>query len=108
MLRRMFTLILAAGALLTNSLYAQKAKPLTNDDVVAMLKGGLGESTVISAINSQDTNFDISANALLQLKKNGATPKIMDAVLAAAKGRAVKLSEASADASTGKQRVVEN
>jgi hypothetical protein len=68
MLRQIFTLILAAGALLTSTLQAQNGpKPLTNDDVVAMVKGGLGESTVISAIGSQDTNFDISATALLQL-----------------------------------------
>lgn len=108
MLRRIFTLILVAGALLTSGLQAQNGpKPLTNDDVVAMVKGGLGESTVISAIGSQDTSFDISATALLQLKKNGVTPKIMDAILAATKNKTAN-GQASADAITVKQKVVDN
>jgi hypothetical protein len=38
------------------------AKPLTNEDVVAMVKGGLGESTIVSAIQSQESSFDVSAN----------------------------------------------
>jgi len=59
-------------------------KPLTNDDVVAMFKGGLGESIIIGAIQSQDTNFDISATGLLQLKKSDIPAKIMDAVINAA------------------------
>jgi hypothetical protein len=67
------------------SAFGQTAPPaLTNDDVISMFKGGLGESTIISAIQSQDTNFDISAMGLLQLKKSGVPPKIMDAVISAA------------------------
>jgi hypothetical protein len=108
MLRQIFTLILAAGALLTSSLQAQNGpKPLTNDDVVAMVKGGLGESTVISAIGSQDTNFDISATALLQLKKNGVTPRIMDAVLVATKSKTTN-AQVPRDALVLKQKVVDN
>jgi hypothetical protein len=49
-----------------------------------MFKGGLGESTIINAIQSQDANFDISAKGLLQLKKASVPPRIMDAVISAA------------------------
>lgn len=58
-------------------------KPLTNADLIAMFKGGLGESTIVSAIQSQDTDFDISASGLLQLKKGGVPSKVMDAVIGA-------------------------
>lgn len=109
MFRRIFMVIVAATALLTSSLQAQSGqKPLTNEDVVAMVKGGFGETTVISTIGSQDTSFDISAGALLQLKKNGVTPKVMDAVLAATKAKAARVPDASADAIMVKQKVVEN
>lgn len=60
------------------------SKPLTNDDVVAMVKGHLGDNTVISAIQSQDSNFDVSAAALLKLNQAGVKPGVMDAMIAAA------------------------
>jgi len=62
----------------------QAPKALSNDDVITMYKGGLGENTVIAAIQSQETNFDISAKGLLQLKKAGIPTKVMDAVVSAA------------------------
>jgi curli biogenesis system outer membrane secretion channel CsgG len=62
---------------------AQAPKALSNDDVVMMYKGGLGESTVISAIQSQETNFDITAKGLLQLKKSGIPTKVIDTMVAA-------------------------
>src|SRR5437868_808492 len=66
------------------ALAQNNTKPLTNDDVVAMVKGGLPENTVINAINAQDSNFDVSATALIKLKQQGINSKIMDAMLAAA------------------------
>ena len=55
----------------------QTASPaLTNEDVLCMFKGELGESTIISAIQSQETNFE----GLLELKKGSVPSKIMDAV----------------------------
>ena len=77
----------------------QAPTALSNDDVITMYKGGLGESTVISAIQSQDTNFDISAKGLLQLKKAGIPPKIVDAVVTAT-GKRKAAQEAAAQAQT--------
>jgi len=66
-----------------------------------MYKGGLDSPTIISAIQSQDTNFDISATALLQMKKSALPPKLLDAVIAAAgKKKAATESAASAAAKT--------
>ncbi len=72
-------------------------KPLTNADLIVMFKGGLGESTIVSAIQSQDTDFDISATGLLQLKKGGVPPKVMDAVIGAV-GRKKAASDTAAAA----------
>ena len=86
--RRAKALALAAFAtsLWMPTLRAQNtSKALTNGDVVTMVKGGLSESMIVSAIQSQDTNFDISAMGLLGLKKSGVSAKLMDAVMAAAK-----------------------
>src|SRR5207247_7544158 len=76
--------VLICAVLFTGFALAQNnTKPLTNDDVIAMVKGGLPETTVISAISAQDSNFDISATALIKLKQQGVNSKIMDAMLAA-------------------------
>ncbi|HXW55374.1 MAG TPA: hypothetical protein VEJ67_06480 [Candidatus Cybelea sp.] len=76
-------------------------QPLTNGDVVTMFKGRLGESTIISAVQSQDTGFDISALALLRLKKI-IPPKIMNAVIGAAKKQKAA-SDASAAAAAQRE-----
>lgn len=86
--RLLHVVMLAALVLVGSRVRAQnKAKPLTNADVVAMVKAGLPQDTIISAIGSQPSNFDISAIGLLGLKKQGVSNKIIDAVLAAAKNQ---------------------
>src|SRR2546430_2444978 len=60
---------------------AQDAKPLTNADVVTMVKAGLPETTVILAIQKGPANFDTSPQALIELKNQGVSTKIMDAML---------------------------
>jgi len=95
--------VLICAVLFTGfALAKNNSKPLTNDDVIAMVKGGLPETTVISAINAQDSNFDVSATALIKLKQQGVNSKIMDAMLAAAnkKHSAVPAPPAAAPAAT--------
>lgn len=60
-------------------------KPLTNADVINMVKGGLAEPIIISAIQLNPANYDVSPPALLKLKKAGVTSKEQDAILAAMK-----------------------
>ncbi len=71
--------------LLPCTLFGQAAKPLTNVDVVKMVRGGLPESVVISAIQSSPAKYDISPDGLLALQKDGVTPKEMDAIIAESK-----------------------
>jgi hypothetical protein len=60
-------------------------KPLTNTDVANMLKAGLSEGTIIFAIQVASergsTDFDSSPQALIELKKMGATENVLNAVL---------------------------
>ncbi len=62
----------------------QSPKPLTNADVVKMVRSGLGESVILAAIRANSNNFDISANALIALQKAGVNSKIMNAMITAA------------------------
>jgi len=50
-----------------------------------MVKGGLPEPVVISAIQSSPAKYDISPDALLALQKDGVSPKEMDAMISESK-----------------------
>ena len=58
------------------------AAPMTNDDVIKMVKGGLGEATVLQAINAAEPGFDTSPDGLVKLKQAGASDKIIQQVIA--------------------------
>jgi hypothetical protein len=61
----------------------REKKPLTNADVVSMVKAGLAESTIDLAIRQSPTNFDTSPETLIALKNEGLSQKILDAMLTA-------------------------
>jgi hypothetical protein len=85
MLRKSAVLAALSCLIFTGMALGQSsAKPLTNDDVVAMVKGHLADNTIISAIQSQDSSFDVSAAALLKLNQAGVKPGVLDAMIAAA------------------------
>jgi hypothetical protein len=56
-------------------------KQLTNDDIVKMIAAGLPESTIVQVIQKGPAAFDTSPDALIKLKRAGATSKIMEAML---------------------------
>ena len=45
--------------------------PLTNEDVIALVKAGFRDALVVHAINSGDTRFDVSSEALDALRRAG-------------------------------------
>ena len=81
--RLVIATILAAG---TISVAQQPKKPLTNDDVIAMVHKKLPESVILSAIESSPSNFNTSSNELIRLNAAGVTEKELNAILAAARG----------------------
>jgi hypothetical protein len=74
-------------------------KPLTNDDVIQMVKGGLDDETIIKAVQANDSAFDTSPQALVALKNAGVTKPVVDAMLdaeAKKNGRGLDIKSVSA------------
>lgn len=63
--------------------YSQSKKPLTNGDIIQMVKAGFTEQTIMDAIKANNTAFDTSVQGLLALKKAGVSQNLIDAMLAA-------------------------
>ena len=61
---------------------AAVAAPMTNDDVIKMVKGGLGEATVIQAIDGAEPGFDTSPDGLVKLKQGGVSDNVIQRILA--------------------------
>jgi hypothetical protein len=61
--------------------FAQQ-KPLTNDDVITMVKDGMPESVVVSAIQSRQGKFSTSTSELVRLHKAGVTENELNAMIA--------------------------
>ena len=59
----------------------QPPAPLVNGDVLEMVKGGLPESTIVGAIQTNPSNFDVSPAALIALNKAGVSETVMNAML---------------------------
>jgi hypothetical protein len=67
--------------LLPCAIFAQTRKPLTNDDIVSMTKQGFEGPLIVKAIQAGDNNFDVSAQALVELKNAGVSQQVMEAML---------------------------
>ena len=63
----------------------QNQKPLTNADVIKMVKGGVPESVIVSAIQTNKAKFDTSPGALIAMQKAGVTQAELDAIIASGK-----------------------
>jgi hypothetical protein len=83
---RLLKLTVLLGALLLSaaSLTAQQNNPpLTNSDVVKMVKAGTPDANIVNAIATRDTQFDLSATGLQTLNQAGVSSKVVRAMLAA-------------------------
>ena len=54
---------------------------LTNADIAKMMKAGLPESIIVREIQMSRTDFATSPSALIELKKQGASERVLGAVL---------------------------
>jgi len=73
---------LTALLLLLSSALASFAQGmLTNDSVIKMWKGGVGEAVILTTIKSSPASFTTSPDDLLALKAAGVTDKIMEAMI---------------------------
>ena len=69
--------------LLPSVIFAQTRKPLTNEDIVSMTKQGFDAPLIEKAIQTEGSNFDVSAQALMDLKNAGVSQDVMAAMLSA-------------------------
>ena len=61
---------------------ASSEKPLTNEDVVAMVKADLGDDVVLSKIAQAPREaLDVSTDALVKLRKQGVSKAVLDAMV---------------------------
>jgi hypothetical protein len=60
--------------------------PLTNASIVKLVKAGFKEKTIISIMASRAVNFDLSTDAMVELKKNNVPEKVILAMLSEQQG----------------------
>lgn len=89
---RSVLLCLALGAMAAPA----QAAPMTNEDVIKMVKGGLGEATVIQAVHGAESGFDTSPDGLIKLKQGGVSEKIIQEILGKKPGAAAPAPQAAA------------
>lgn len=79
---KLISILLVSTLIASASAVAQQnGKPLTNQDVISMVKSALPDSVIVSAIKANDTDFDISSTGLIALKKAAVSSKVMEAML---------------------------
>jgi hypothetical protein len=85
LLKRWVLATILAGTLAALGAAQDPPKFLTNDDVVSMVKAGQEEGTILNAVQNQGTDFDVSAKAVLKLKKSGVSKRVIDAMISIVK-----------------------
>lgn len=80
------TLCLVITCVWLQSAIAESAAPMTNQDVVNMVKAKLPESTIVKAVQAAAPDFDTSANGLIKMKTAGVPQTVIEAMIAAESG----------------------
>src|ERR1700688_939248 len=86
---------LALCIFLVPGAFAQTRKPLTNGDIVNMTKQGFDQALIVKAIETSQADFDVSAQALVELKTAGVTESVMEAMLSAEAAKPSGVSDAA-------------
>lgn len=73
----------------------QNEGPLTNAEVVKLVKAGFKEKTIVLIISSRQANFELSPDKMIQLKRNGVSENIIVAMLARQDGNDVSIDDSS-------------
>jgi hypothetical protein len=67
--------------IICNTCFSQQKDILTNEQVVSLVKAGLSTSIIIATIQSSNTKFDVSANGMVALKKQGVSDAVIKAMI---------------------------
>ena len=85
--------LLAGGAIGARAQDRKNEGPLTNAEIVKLVKAGFKEKTIILIIASRPPNFDLSSDRMIQLKRNGVGENIIVAMLARQDGNEVSVAD---------------
>jgi hypothetical protein len=77
--------VLPAPAASPEAQPAPETGVLNNQDVIKMVKAGFDDTIVIAKISVSKCQFDISTDALIQLKQNGVSAAVLKAMVGAGK-----------------------
>ena len=58
---------------------------MSNDDVKDLVTSGEGDAAIIARLTSSETCFDVSSAAMLDLRNAGVSPRVIQAMTAAAR-----------------------
>lgn len=90
-MRRNLFLVSICAFLFASSLLAQEQKKeskiLRDADIVLMTQNHFDDETLVKVIESSETDFDISSDALIDLKNQGVSPTVLRAMLEATKNK---------------------
>ena len=77
----MFLAVVSSAFLLSiGSNLAVAQTPMTNADVIALVKANLSEDNIVAAIQQSPCNFDLSSRSLIELKNQQVTEKAIQSL----------------------------
>jgi hypothetical protein len=88
-------LLSASIFIVTNSTAHAQDEVMTNDEVISLAGAGLNGSIIINKIRTSKTNFDLTTDGLIKLKKAGISDEIVNAMLEAKSGKTLTAASAS-------------
>ena len=75
------SIVLALAAVIPAVGQQQPNGPLTDQDVLQMVKAGFDDTTILRYIRENDVDFDLSINAMVALKNAGVSQSLIQAML---------------------------
>ena len=82
----LITFLLLAGSAFGMQTQSKQEGPMTNAEVIKLVKAGFKEKTVVLIIASRIPNFDLTSDRMIQLKRAGVSENIIVAMLARQEG----------------------
>lgn len=90
-----FCLLIGGAVCVSGQQQAKQDGPLTNAEVIKLVKAGFKEKTIVLIIAARIPNFDLSPDRMIQLKRAGVSENIIVAMLARQEGNEVPTDDSS-------------
>lgn len=91
----LITLLLLAGCAFGVQAQTKDEGPMTNAEVIKLVKAGFKEKTVVLIIASRIPNFELTSDQMIKLKRAGVSENIIVAMLARQEGTDVPADDSS-------------